>query len=82
MPGTGTTPPCPSRVQRLGQFRNEPVQMAAVNTDNDRMGQGRASLLDRHNQQTVRPATFTIKPKRQVTSTHPIDPQVIILGFS
>jgi hypothetical protein len=34
------------------------------------MGQGRTGLLDRHNQQTVRPATIAIKPTRRVPSIH------------
>jgi hypothetical protein len=36
----------------------------------DRMRQGRTGLLDRHNQQTVRPATISIKLTCRVASTH------------
>jgi hypothetical protein len=63
-------PPFPGGGKRDRQFGDEPVQMIARDTGEDRMGQGRTGLLDRHNQQTVRPATIEIKPPRRVTSIH------------
>jgi hypothetical protein len=40
--------PFPGGVERLGQFGDEPVQVVAGNAGEDRMGQGRTGLLDRH----------------------------------
>ena len=57
-------------VKRFGQFGNEAVQVVAGDAGEDRMGQGRTGLLDRHKSETVRPVTISIKPTRRVTSTH------------
>jgi hypothetical protein len=47
--------------ERVGQLGDEPIQVVAGDASKDRMRQGRAGLFDRHNQQTVRPATLSIK---------------------
>src|SRR6266536_5712050 len=80
MPGAGPAPtvpaaaapvqpPFPGGVKRCGQFGDKPVQVVAGDPGKDRMRQGRTGLLDRHNQQTVWPATISIKLTRRVTST-------------
>jgi hypothetical protein len=43
--------------------------MVAGDAGEDRMGQGRTGLLDRHKSETVRPVTVSIKPTRRVAST-------------
>jgi hypothetical protein len=63
-------PPFPGGVKRFGQFGNESVQVVAGDAGEDRMGQGRTGLLDRHKSETVRPFTVSIKPTRRVASTH------------
>ena len=88
MPGTGPAltvplaasavqPPFPGCGERFGQFGDEPVQVVAGDSSKDRMRQGRTGLLDRHNQQTVRPATVSIKPTRRSHQHTTIDPQVV-----
>jgi hypothetical protein len=42
---------------RAGQFGNKPVEMVAGDPREDRMGQGRAGRLDRHNQRPCGPPT-------------------------
>lgn len=41
-------PPFPGGAERVGQFGDEPVQVVAGDAGEDRMGQGRTGLLDRH----------------------------------
>jgi hypothetical protein len=62
--------PFPGGCEWFGEFRDEPVQVVAGDAGEDRMGQGRTGLLDRHKSETVRPVHISIKPTRRVTSTH------------
>jgi len=41
-------PPFPGCVKRFGQFGDQPVEVVARDAGEDRMGQGRTGLLDRH----------------------------------
>jgi hypothetical protein len=47
-------PSFPGVAKRFGQSGNESVQMDAGDAGEDRMGQGRTGLLDRHKSETVR----------------------------
>lgn len=63
-------PAFPGGGERIGQFSDEPVQMVAGDPGEGRMRQGRTGLLDPHNQQTVQPFDFSIKPPRGIASIH------------
>ena len=55
-------PTFPRRAERCCQFGDKSVQVVAGDAGEDRMGQGRTGLLDRHKSETVRPVTVLIKP--------------------
>jgi hypothetical protein len=67
----------PSRAAANGSASSVTSRVVAGDAGEDRMGQGRAGLLDRHKSETVRPVTVLIKPTRRSHQHTTTDPQVV-----